>query len=336
MPWGHCMESARKRYLFIRILEACDANCFMCEYALSRNSYRFTLEEFQALLVKAQSADVEFVRFTGGEPLLHKDIVSLVRAGTDAGMKLSIITNGSLLPAKIDVLSQAGLSQVIVSIDGSFAGSHDFYRNTRGLFDKCIAGLRLANERGVLTRVNTVVGPHNYKEMPEMQAILTKLGIRQWELSAIKLERPIAYPDPEHVRAICDPIYDANPDTAIIPMGRRFYGDTEGERSMFFATGVTPRPTPPCCHLVGDVIYLDAKAGRGFGCSLLPHRSADQSGGGVQMRNDCGWELDSDEFQNHVKHFRLAGPNVCKGCSTTAAGYSDQVAQSGTVLPWQF
>lgn len=326
----------RPRYLFIRILEACDADCFMCGYALSRDSYRFTVDEFQSLLVKAHSAGVEFIRFTGGEPLLHKEIVSLIRVGADAGMKMSLISNGGILPRMIDRLSQAGLAQIIVSIDGASAASHDFYRNKRGLFDNCIAGLRLANECAVLTRVNTVVGPHNYKEMPEMQTLLTKLEIRQWELSAIKLERPIPYPDPEHVRTVCDPIYDAKPDTGIIPMGKRFYGDTETERRIFFATGVTPRPSPPYCHLIGDVIYLDAKMGRGFGCSLLPHRSSDESGAGAQMKDDFGWALDSDEFQNHVEHFRLAGPNVCTGCSTTAAGYSDQVAKTGTVLPWQF
>lgn len=330
------MESARKRYLFIRILEACDANCFMCGYALSRDGYRLPLEEFKALLVKAESLGVQFVRFTGGEPLLHKEIVSLVRAGADAGMKMSIITNGRLLPGKIGVLAQAGLAQVIVSIDGASAASHDYYRNTQGLFAKCIEGLRAARELGVLTRVNTVVGPHNYREMPEMQAVLTKLGVRQWELSALKLERPIAYPDAEHVRAVCDPIYDADPAATLVPMGKRFYGDTEDERRMFFATGVTPRPGPPCCHLVGDVIYLDAKAGRGYGCSLLPHRDAEQSGGGVQMRDDLGWTLDSDEFRDHVNYFRLAGPKVCTGCSTTAAGYSDRVAESGTISPWQF
>src|SRR5262245_20671111 len=60
-------ETARERYLFIRILEACNADCFMCEYALSRNSYRFSVAEFRELLPKAVRAGVRYVRFTGGE-----------------------------------------------------------------------------------------------------------------------------------------------------------------------------------------------------------------------------------------------------------------------------
>ncbi|MGH9345633.1 MAG: cytosylglucuronate decarboxylase [Vicinamibacterales bacterium] len=330
------MATSRTRYLFIRILEACNADCFMCRFALSQDRYRFTLEEFEGLLPDARTLGVGIVRFTGGEPLLHADVVALVRAGTDAGMKMSVITNGALLPAMIRALSQAGLAQVIVSVDGASAETHDYYRNTPGLFDKCAAGLALARDHGVLTRVNTVVGPHNYEEMPRLQRRLTDLGVSQWELSAIKLEGPIAYRDPEHVRAVCEAMYDGGPRAALIPMGKRFYGDTEEERRLFFESGVTPRPGPPACHLVGDVIYLDAKGGRGFGCSLLPHRSADESGGGVLMRTDRRWTLDGADFDEHVRVFRAAGPTVCRGCSTTAAGYSDDVARSRLVAAWHF
>ncbi|MCI0432968.1 MAG: cytosylglucuronate decarboxylase [Gemmatimonadetes bacterium] len=330
------MVIPRKRYLFIRILEACNADCFMCSYARSQDRYRFSVEEIERVLPQARELGVEFVRFTGGEPLLHKDIVALIDAGTAAGMKMSVITNGASLPKLIDPLSHAGLAQVIVSVDGASALTHDFYRNSPGLFAKCAEGLALARDRGVLTRVNTVVGPHNYVEMPQMQMWLTALGVRQWELSAIKLERPIAYADPAHVSAICDGIYAADPRTTLVPMGKRFYGDTVEERQLFFERGVTPRPSPPRCHLVGDVIYLDAKNGRGFGCSLLPHRSAEESGGGVLLRSDGAWALDTADFREHVNVFRAAGPTVCRGCSTTAAGYSDDVARSASIAPWQF
>jgi cytosylglucuronate decarboxylase len=330
------MTTRRRRYLFIRILEACNADCFMCAYASSRDGYRFTLQEFEDLLPKAQAVGVSFVRFTGGEPLLHREIIELVRAGRGAGMGMSIITNGALLPSKIEALKEAGLVQIIVSIDGASAATHDFYRNTPGLFDKCIAGLAMARERGVKTRVNTVVGPHNYTEMPTLQKVLSELGIEQWELSALKLERPIVYEDPEQVRAICNGMYAANADKALVPMGKRFYGESEAEQSLFFDSGITPRPSPPQCNLMGDVIYLDAKNGRGFGCSLLPHRSAAASGGGAQLRTESGWRLHSDDFDEHVKHFRILGPTVCTGCSTTAAGYSDHVAQFAHAPDWLF
>jgi len=330
------MSAPRTRYLVVRILEACNADCFMCGYALSQDAYRFTLEDFQVLLAQTPATGIGYVRFTGGEPLLHRQILDLVRTGSAAGMRMSIITNGALLPQMIDALREAGLSQAVVSVDGASADTHNAYRNTPGLFERCVEGLAMARERGVLTRVNTVVGPHNYEEMPRLQRLVTDLDVARWELAAIKLGRPIAYRNPAHVRAVCDPIYEADPASLLIPFGKRFYGDAPDEQERFFKTGITPRPTPPACHLVGDVIYLDAKEGRGFGCSLLPHRSVDESGDGACLRTPSGWQLDTDEYRAHVARFRVAGPLVCTGCSPIAAGYSDLVARSTPVPTWCF
>ncbi|MGW7084412.1 cytosylglucuronate decarboxylase [Streptomyces sp. NPDC054871] len=325
----------RQRYLFIRILEACNADCFMCEFALSRDTFRFSLEDFTELLPKAREAGVAYVRFTGGEPLMHQDIVELVRAGTDAGMKMSMITNGMMLPKKAPLLAEAGLAQVIVSLDGGSATTHDVYRRSPGMFDNGLQGLRDAAALGVLPRVNTVVGPHNYTEMPDLQKVLTEAGVKQWELSALKLERSITYPDPDHVRAVCDPIYDADPDTLLVPLGKRFYGNTREEQERYFAESLTPRASEPLCHVVDDVIYIDGKYGRMYACSCLPHREGEDLGG-APLREGGAIQLDTPVFRTHADFFRERGPDMCGGCSTTAAGYSDDVARLGTAAPWQY
>ncbi|MFE5738342.1 cytosylglucuronate decarboxylase [Streptomyces celluloflavus] len=325
----------RQRYLFIRILEACNADCFMCEFALSRDTFRFSPADFAELLPRAVAAGVGYVRFTGGEPLLHADVVELVRQGSAAGMKMSLITNGMLLPRQIERLAVAGLAQVIVSLDGGSADTHDVYRRSPGLFDNGLRGLRAAAGLGVLPRVNSVVGPHNYAEMPQLQKVLTEAGVRQWELSALKLERIISYPDPDHVRAVCDPVYDADPDELLVPLGKRFYGDTAEEQARFFTASVTPRATGPLCHVVDDVIYLDAKEERAYACSCLPHREG-AGPGGAPLREGGAIRLDTPAFRAHADFFREEGPRSCHGCSTTAAGYSDDVARLGAVPPWQY
>ncbi|MFJ9406173.1 cytosylglucuronate decarboxylase [Streptomyces sp. NPDC101393] len=325
----------RQRYLFIRILEACNADCFMCEYALSRDGFRFSAEDFAQLLPRAAEAGVGYVRFTGGEPLMHKDVVELVRLGSAAGMKMSLITNGMMLPRQVERLAAAGLAQVIVSLDGGSARTHDVYRRSPGMFDNGLSGLRAAAGLGVLPRVNSVVGPHNYREMPQLQKVLTEAGVHQWELSALKLERTIRYPDPDHVRAVCDPLYDADPEKLLIPLGKRFYGDTPEEQQRYFGESVTPRAAGPQCHVVDDVIYLDGKYGRAYACSCLPHREGEELGG-APLREGGVIRLDTPTFRAHVDFFREEGPRSCNGCSTTAAGYSDDVARLGSAEPWQY
>ncbi|GAA2271700.1 hypothetical protein GCM10010430_66960 [Kitasatospora cystarginea] len=326
----------RHRYLFIRILEACNADCFMCDFALSRDTFRFSREDFAELLPKAREAGVAYVRFTGGEPLMHPDVVELVRAGTAAGMKMSLITNGSMLPKMVERLAEAGLAQVIVSLDGASAATHDTYRRSPGMFDAGLRGLRAAAALGILPRVNTVVGPHNFAEMPLLQRVLTTAGVRQWELSALKLDRPIHYPDHDQVRAVCDPIYDADPSALLVPMGKRFYGDTAEEQERYFTASITPRASLPLCHVADDVIYIDGKHGRMYACSCIPHRENDDGPGGAPIREGGVILLDTPAFRAHADFYRRRGPEVCSGCSTTAAGYSDDVARLGAVTPWQY
>lgn len=234
----------KNRYLFIRILEACNAGCFMCGFSNSKDQYRFTLNDFEQILLQVSALDISYIRLTGGEPLLHKQILDFVRRGTAHGMKMSIITNGRLLPKMICLLADAGLAQIIVSLDGATAATHDTYRNTNSLFDSGLRGLEQARDLGVLTRVNTVVGPHNYAEMRPLQATLTDVGVQQWELSALKLNTRVTYRNPEHVLTSCEPIYQADPISALIPMGKRFYGDTIDEQRAFFQDGILPHPTP--------------------------------------------------------------------------------------------
>lgn len=327
--------TGRDRYLFIRILEACNADCFMCGYALSRDRYRFSVDDLRELLPQAHEAGVRFIRFTGGEPLMHRDVVALVAEGARYGMKMSVITNGMLLPRMLDRLADAGLVQVVVSIDGSSAETHDLYRRSPGMFANALEGLRLAVDRGLVTRVNTVVGPHNYREMPDLQRMLTDLGVQQWELSALKLERVIVYPDPDDVRRVCDPLYERRPGV-LVPLGKRFYGDTPQEQELFFTRGVTPRASRPLCHVVDDVIYLDAKQGRGYACNCIAHRDAGGPLDGATLRDDQGWRLDSPEFRRHREHFHRNGPLACSGCATSSAGYSDDVARLGTVPAWSY
>lgn len=326
----------RPRYLFVRLLEACNAGCFMCEFARSTDRYRFGLEALEALLAQADDLGIRYVRFTGGEPLMHRELVDMVRAIRAAGLQASIITNGALLPKKAAELADAGLSQAIVSIDGARAETHDRFRGTPGLFERAMKGLAMLRGLGVRTRVNTVAGPHNYAEMADLQAQLTDLRVAQWELSALKLDEGVSYPSPDHARETCEPVYAGAARGALVPMGKRFYGDTPEEQALFFDAGIAPRPSAPHCHLVGDVLYLDAKAGKLFGCSLLPHREVAQSGGGCTLSSESGWRLGTPEFERHVATFRELGPRHCRGCSSTAAGYSDAVAAGERVGAWAF
>lgn len=324
----------RTRYLYVRILEACNAGCFMCGFAHSRDTYRFGPDDLAAVLPEARAAGVGFIRFTGGEPLMHKEILSLVRMGAEAGMGVSVITNGMLLPRMLPDLVAHGLQHVVVSIDSAFAETHDRLRDARDCFGRAVEGLHLAVAAGLVTRVNTVVGPHNYREMPALQRILTDIGVHQWELSALKLSDMPEYDDIAGVLEVGTEVYEGG---LLRPSGKRWYGDTEEERRRYFEEGVPPRASGPRCHAATDVVYLDGRNAQAFACSCLPHRPKSQSGPvPVRIGLPTGRQIFDDDLRRQQDYFHRNGPFECTGCSSAAAGYSDLVEISGTPGRWSY
>lgn len=129
------------------------------------------LIEYKKIIQEAKLANIEYIRFTGGETLLHKDLAQFIKLAKDVGIKTSIITNGYLLENKIEELYDSGLDQVTVSID-EIGETHNEIRNLPKLFDRAIRGIEKAKNLGVKVRINTVCGPHNYKSMPKLQSVL--------------------------------------------------------------------------------------------------------------------------------------------------------------------
>src|SRR6185437_893041 len=116
---------------------------------------------------------------------------------------------------------------------------------------------------------------------------------------------------------------------------KRFYGDTEQERELFFSQGITPRASRPLCHVTDDVIFYDPINQRAYACSCLAYRSDGVAILADRNRHPAG-VFTSQDFAAHAAQFKAEGPRTCTGCSTTAAGYSDDVAALGHVQEWAY
>jgi cytosylglucuronate decarboxylase len=327
----------RPTYLFLRVLEACNAGCEMCAFAFSTDPYRLPHSRLVQILQVARREGMRYIRFTGGEPLVHAEIIPMIATVSAECMLSSIITNGALLARKLPDLVSAGLRQAIVSIDGACAETHDRIRATPGLFERAVEGLTLAKERGLRTRVNTVCGPNNFRELPRLQDLLTDLHIDQWELSSLKLERRLDYTsrDIQEVDEVIRYVYtDAVSSNRLLPTGKVWCGNSSEERDRYFASGITPRPDTRC-HVVHRVRYLDAKRDWLFPCSLLPHRPEAQRVAET-MSAETGITLSPSHMRNMVDWYYVNGPDVCTGCSTTAAGYSNMLHNRQLEGDWAY
>jgi cyclic pyranopterin phosphate synthase len=150
-------------YLRISVTDRCNLRCTYCMPAagvpLRSHAEMLSFEEIAAFTQAAVALGITKVRLTGGEPLVRRGIVDLVRmlAGIENLDDLALTTNGTLLPEMAVALADAGLRRVNVSLDAIDPGRYAAI--TRGGdVGLALAGIAAAERAGLSpVKLNCVV-----------------------------------------------------------------------------------------------------------------------------------------------------------------------------------
>lgn len=115
--------------------------------------------------------------FSGGEPLVRKDLVELAKYATDSGMRAVISTNGTLITKeKAKELKDVGLSYVGISMDGG-EETHDKFRAVPGSFKKAIRGIENCKAEGLKVGLRFTINKHNWTEVPILFQLVEDLEV---------------------------------------------------------------------------------------------------------------------------------------------------------------
>ena len=115
--------------------------------------------------------------FSGGEPLVRKDLVELASHATSKGMRAVISTNGTLISKeKARELKSVGLSYVGISLDGLEA-VHDHFRGVPGSFKKALEGIANCQAEGLKVGLRFTINKRNVAEIPGIFRLLEDLEV---------------------------------------------------------------------------------------------------------------------------------------------------------------
>lgn len=157
-PFGRAIT-----YLRVSVTDRCD---FRCVYCMAENmtflphKELLTLEELDRLCSIFISKGVRKLRFTGGEPLVRRNIIGLMRSlsrhlESGALKELTVTTNGSQLGKVAGELADCGVKRINVSLDT--LDPEKFRAITRwGDHGKVLAGIKAAQAAGLRVKINTV------------------------------------------------------------------------------------------------------------------------------------------------------------------------------------
>ena len=121
---------------------------------------------------------------TGGEPLLRRDILEIVRRAAERGLWVVVGTNGVRITENVARrLAEAGARGLSLSLDALDPDRHDRFRKVRGAWRNTVEGAEILNRTGLPFIVQTTAGSHNLGELDAIADFAhDRLAAKVWNL----------------------------------------------------------------------------------------------------------------------------------------------------------
>ena len=175
------LEDGGPGFCVLSITPICNASCGFCGFARDvynreHGSHMQLDRAFEVIDVMYRHG-VRYLVLSGGEPLLHPDLLQIVERARLLDMNVMIVTNGGLLSEKrIADLASVGLSGLVVSVDAADAATHE---KNRGLPGVC-AKIKMTNQQlahlGISSTASVTMSRLvDYEQLPDF---LKSLGFK--------------------------------------------------------------------------------------------------------------------------------------------------------------
>ena len=174
----------------IAVTYRCNNHCVFCYAGCGPESAGLgqddlCTEEWKKIIrVFKDEARIPFFSFSGGEPLVRRDLEELVAYAVGLGLEVNLVSNGTLADdERSAALYAAGLRTAQVSLEAPEAELHDFLVDRNGAFDETVRGIASLMKAGISVQTNTTITRRNRDLAAAMPAFLAGLGIRRFAMN---------------------------------------------------------------------------------------------------------------------------------------------------------
>jgi MoaA/NifB/PqqE/SkfB family radical SAM enzyme len=165
--------------LGINVTAKCNSCCRFCEAHLLDSARDLSLERIKSLLREARDLGILKVSFSGGEPLMRKDIWSIIQQCCGLGLSYSILSNGLL----VEGLGQEELAwlkkadSIDISLESHRAEVHNALRGAAGFFERTVRGIKVLRGHNIRVNTNTVICSLNLGDLAGMVRLGKELDV---------------------------------------------------------------------------------------------------------------------------------------------------------------
>lgn len=302
------VELHELKQLFWECTLRCNAACRHCgsDCKVSATQQDMPLKEFLKVVDEIRP-HVDYhhllIILTGGEALMRKDIEQCGLELYDREFPWGMVTNGVMLPHRLEGLLNAGMRSCTVSLDG-FEPEHTWMRQIPEGFIRAELAIRLlAQTRNVHWDVVTCANQKNYNSLPRFKDYLLSIGVRSWRIFTVfpvgrAAQEPELQLTDEQFRGLMDFIAQCRKEGFHVNYGcEGFLGRYEREvRDQFYE-----------CHAGVNVASVLAD-GSISGC---PSIRANYYQGNIYK--DSFWEVWNNRFEAY-RHRKWMKQDICADC----------------------
>ncbi len=175
--------------LLAELTHRCSLRCPYCSnpLELDRRSSELSTDEWKRLIDEAAALGVLHIYFSGGEPMLRRDIAELVAHAHDAGLYTNMITSGvGFQPAALDAVAEAGLDHIQLSVQAVDARTCDRVAGYEGASTRKHAVAADIARLGLRLTVNAVVHRENVHQIRDFVQLAEDWGAARIEIAHVQ------------------------------------------------------------------------------------------------------------------------------------------------------
>lgn len=168
------------------VTRACAFACVHCraDAQHQRDPGELTTAEAFRLIDRIKDFGSPILVFTGGDPMMRRDLFELIAFATQKGLRCSLTPTATALPTpeRLQKAKEAGIRRIALSLDAPTAEVHDAFRQVPGSWTRTMQILKNAQACGLSAQVNTTVSTFNLPLLPEMVPFIEQVGAVQWSV----------------------------------------------------------------------------------------------------------------------------------------------------------
>ena len=172
--------------VFWEITRACALACRHCRAEAQSHRHPDELNPTEASRLISQLGELKppMLILTGGDPLMRRDALELVREATAVGLHVGLSPSATarLMHTDFATIRSAGVDRISLSLDGATRETHDAFRGVAGTFDRTLEAVKRAHDAGLSVQINTTLTRSNLHEYEAFKTLMFQLKPAMWSV----------------------------------------------------------------------------------------------------------------------------------------------------------